>query len=143
MVKIVSSFTQDPYLNNKDYHEVKRKYDKIYKNQQYTKITYQKEHGCAWRVGQGILALFASVSVLPLIINFKAVKGLWKNAHTGKEKKVILVAQKKILEPKNQMIQVPSDHKLKSIKPEDLKTPKKTHEKKVKNHVEFDKARVR
>ena len=50
-----------------------------------TKITYQKEHGIAWKIVMGVAAFCASLFILFSISDAKNVKNLWKKTITGKE----------------------------------------------------------
>ncbi|KIC75639.1 hypothetical protein DB42_EV00290 [Neochlamydia sp. EPS4] len=94
---IVESASQDPYLQSSKYEKIRAKTVR-YQGTTYEKITYKElnVHSLGWRICYGVLAALATLSLIPLALDYKGVKKLWLRASTGTRDKVIWVAQKAI-----------------------------------------------
>ena len=92
MPKIVNT---DPFCNNPNWIQDSQK--TITKGKlTYTQIKYHSaaKHSLAWKVARGAYALFASVVIVPALINREFVAKLWRTAHTGIDEKIVNLAHK-------------------------------------------------
>ncbi len=110
---IINSQKENPYISREP---IKHNPHKIYNGKVYEKITYTIEHGSTWRFAQACLAFLAVIALIPICVDSKLIKKLWKRAETGEELKVVLIAKKQI--EKNV---VNPDQDVKNIQNKDVK----------------------
>lgn len=105
--KIVNSKQEDPYSQKNDFYLVKHNKNKLYNGNNYEKLTYKKKYNVCWRIANGSLALLACVTIIPLCLNSKYIKKLWKQVTTGEQIKVVLIARHQLNQ--NPFIEKPLD----------------------------------
>lgn len=93
-----SSIDYDPYADSRDYDREKPYLSVLYNNAYYKEITYlsKKKQGICWQLGNASLVILSALSIIPLIINLKGIQIRWKQAISGREVKVVLMAQEKL-----------------------------------------------
>lgn len=64
-----------------------------YKGMGYSKIIYKKQLGILARIMSAVWAILFTLIIIPLLVNFKGVKRLWKECVKGVAKKAFLVPQ--------------------------------------------------
>ncbi len=74
-----------------NFHKFKdaRVYENV-NNVNYIKINYERKLGLAARAHSLGLAILATLSIIPLFVNFKYVTSLWNQVDSGIEHKVVL-----------------------------------------------------
>lgn len=84
----IHSADQDPYKNK---FKIKDIDTETLAGVKYKKITYQKNHGLLWRIGQCILGILASMTIVPIAVKKNDVFEIFKRVKTGEEIKVVYI----------------------------------------------------
>lgn len=134
---IIKSETKDPYVNNNNYIEHKRR-EITYNEKKYEEITYKRDRGFCWKLSQFCLALLASITLIPLCIDAEGVGRLWKQVFVG-EIQIVLIAKKQLEQPK---ITPSVSHKSVNIPEKKGQQPEKKDQGQ-KKEVQFNKVRAR
>lgn len=85
------------YLNSTDQDPYKNKFKLIDVGSEklagieYKKIIYQRSHGLLWRIGNCVLGILASITIVPIALNKRDVFNIFKRVMTGKEIKVVYI----------------------------------------------------
>lgn len=87
----IHSPDQDPYKNK---FKIKDVDTETLAGIKYKKITYQKQHGLLWRIGQCILGILASMTIVPIAVKKNDVFEIFKRVKTGEEIKVVYIKKK-------------------------------------------------
>lgn len=87
----IHSPDQDPY---KDKFKIKDVDTETLGGVKYKKITYQKHHGLLWRIGQCILGVLASMTIVPIAFKKNDVFEIFKRVKTGEEIKVVYIKKR-------------------------------------------------
>lgn len=84
----LNSTDQDPYKNK--FKSIDVRSEKL-AGIEYKKITYQRSHGLLWRIGNCVLGILASITIVPIALNKRDISNIFKRVMTGKEIKIVYI----------------------------------------------------
>lgn len=92
---VVDSGFKDPYKFSSEYVKKTSENNVNYQGKIYeTKIIYEKNISVINRLVTGVLALYATVTIIPYLLNSVRVSTWWQQALSGVDRKIVLIEKK-------------------------------------------------